>query len=221
MYIRFLYVALFFSFSLALCSQQNCPPFWNDILAFKKMDAAKPPPYQAILLMGSSSFANWKDVNQYFPGYPIVNRCFGGSTLIDLIRYTYEVALPYRPKQILIYCGENDLDQSATVQAEEVVRRFKTLYAMLRHNLPHTFIHYISLKPSPSRQHLMPKMQKVNATVKTFLARDKKAGFIDVYSSMLRPDGRPKEEIFLEDKLHMNRNGYVIWQKIISPYLLK
>ena len=46
-------------------------------------------------------------------------------------------------------------------------------------------------------------------------------GFIDVYHKMLKPDGTPMDNIFLEDKLHMNAKGYAIWQKAIEPYLLK
>ena len=91
---------------------QTAPPFWTDIVAFKKADATQPSPAHPILFVGSSSFTKWKDVNEYFPGYPIVNRGFGGSTLPDLIRYFYDVILPYQPKQVVIYCGENDIASS-------------------------------------------------------------------------------------------------------------
>ena len=40
---------------------------------------------------------------------------FGGSTLVDVIRYSYHVILPYHPKQVVIYCGENDLAYAETV----------------------------------------------------------------------------------------------------------
>ena len=49
----------------------------------------------------------------------------------------------------------------------------------------------------------------------------KNTAFIDVYKQMLNADGTPMEDIFIEDKLHMNAKGYAIWQKIIEPYLLK
>lgn len=201
--------------------QSPCPPFWNDIVAFKKADSANPPPKNAILFVGSSSFTLWKDVADYFPGYTIVNRGFGGSTLVDVIRYAYDVILPYQPKQILIYCGENDLASSDTVKAEDVVTRFKTLYALIRQNLPQADVRFVSLKPSPSRKHLFPQMQAANAQIKAFLQKEKRAGFIDVYAAMLDKNGQPKEEIFLEDKLHMKPAGYKIWQQIIQPYLLK
>ena len=74
----------------------------------------------------------WKDVQDYFPGYTIINRGFGGSTLLDQIRYANDIIFPYEPKQIVIYCGENDLASSDTVTAAMVFERFKQLYEMIR-----------------------------------------------------------------------------------------
>lgn len=204
-----------------LRAQTTCPPFWNDIVAFKKSDSATPPAQHAILFVGSSSFTKWTDVAAYFPGYTIINRGFGGSTLIDVIRYAYDVILPYQPKQILIYCGENDLASADTLTAADVVQRFKTLYAIIRQNLPNAVVNYISIKPSPSREHLLPKMQAANAQINTFVKKEKRAAFIDVYPAMLNADGHPKAELFLDDQLHMKPAGYKIWQQIIQPYLLK
>ena len=213
---------LFFSFIfVSNLFAQECPAFWNDILSFKKQDEANFPPKNAILFIGSSSFTNWKDVHDYFPGYTIINRGFGGSTLMDVIRYTYDVLLPYQPKQVVIYCGENDLASSSNVQAADVVKRFKTLYGMIRQNLPNAVIHFVSLKPSPSRKHLFSKMQQANKQIKAFLQKEKKAGFIDVFNAMLDATGNPKKEIFLGDELHMNAAGYAIWKKILLPYLMK
>src|SRR6476661_167550 len=113
-------------------AQTECPPFWNDIVAFKNKDAATPPPQHAILFVGSSSFTKWTDVQDYFPGYTIINRGFGGSTLLDQIRYADDIIFPYQPKQIVIYCGENDLASSDTVTAALVFQRFETLYKTIR-----------------------------------------------------------------------------------------
>jgi lysophospholipase L1-like esterase len=171
--------------------------------------------------VGSSSFTKWKDVNDYFPGYPIVNRGFGGATLPDVIRYFYEVILPYQPKQVVIYCGENDIASSDSISAGEVVTRFKTLYGMIRQNLPDAVVDFVSMKASPSREKFFPKLRIANAAIKAFLRNEKKADFIDVYPAMLDMAGKPREELFLSDRLHMKPEGYAIWKKIMQPYLLK
>ncbi|RYZ61239.1 MAG: G-D-S-L family lipolytic protein [Chitinophagaceae bacterium] len=218
---------LFFALTLLLIvqfsafSQNPCPPFWNDIQRFKKLDSATSPAQNAILLIGSSSFTNWKDVQAYFPGYNIINRGFGGSQLTDLTRYFYEIVTPYAPKQVIIYCGENDLSSSATMEPETVVNRFKTLFGMIRQNYPQATIHYISMKPSPSRVAFLDKFKKANNDISVYLKGQKNAGFIDVYGAMLDKSGNVRTDIFVEDKLHMNAEGYRIWQKVMQPYLKK
>lgn len=211
-----LLLVCFFSYS-----QTSCPPFWTDIQNFKKQDSVQPPPQHAILFVGSSSFTKWTDVADYFPGYSIINRGFGGSVLTDVIRYAYDVILPYHPKQVVIYCGENDLAASGSIKAEDVVLRFKTLFGMIRQNLPAATISFISLKPSPSRQHLFSEMKKANAQIKTYMQSQKNASFINVFDAMLTNRGDPKGELFVNDRLHMNASGYAIWQKIITPYLIR
>lgn len=210
-----------FAVSASMVRAQSAPPFWNEILAFRRQDSAQFPAANQVLFVGSSSFALWKDVNSYFPDYPIVNRGFGGSTLVDVIRYTYDVILPYKPKQVIIYCGENDLAASETVTAAEVVNRFKTLYGMIRLNLPDASIGFVSIKPSPSRKYMIQRVIAANKGIKEFLKKEKRTAFIDVYPAMLDATGNPREELFLDDRLHMKPDGYTIWAKIIQPYLLK
>lgn len=195
------------------------PRFYNDIQQFKKLDSNQFPPKHAVLFIGSSSFTFWKDVQKYFPGHTIINRGFGGSTLPDLIRYADDIVFAYNPKQIVIYCGENDLAAADTVNAETVTKRFVVLFNLIRQRYAKIPLLYISMKPSPSREHLMQKMDTANQAIQTFLKKQKKATFIDVYHVMLDDNGKPRKELFVEDMLHMNRNGYAIWQKVIAPHL--
>jgi lysophospholipase L1-like esterase len=206
---------------LGTLQSQTAPPFWSDIVAFKKLDSTQPVPPHPILFVGSSSLRMWPNLPDCFPDFPVINRGFGGSCLIDLIRYSYDVILPYQPRQVLIYCGENDLASSDTLTASEVVKRFETLFGMIRLNLPDADIRFISIKPSPVRKHLIPKVSEANRDIRAFLKKQKKAGFIDVYSAMVDSAGNPREELFIDDRLHMNQEGYAIWKRIIKPYLLQ
>lgn len=197
------------------------PAFYSDIQNFKKKDSVHFPPKQVILFVGSSSFTKWTDVQEYFPKHTIINRGFGGSTLPDVIRYANDIITPYQPKQIVIYCGENDLASSDTITAQMVLERFTQLFYIIRQNNPSVRVAFVSLKPSPSRQHLWTKMVEANQLIKDFLATQKRTAFIDVYARMFNGDGTVMQDIFVEDNLHMNEKGYHIWQKIIEPYLIK
>jgi len=197
------------------------PPYWKEIQLFKQEDKLHPPPHHAILFIGSSSFTKWKDVQSYFPQHRIINRGFGGSTLVDVIRYAGDIIYPYHPKQVVVYCGENDLAYVDTTTATTVLVRFKTLFAMVRQHVPHANIVFISIKPSPSRQALRAKVEAANALIKQFLATNANTAFVNVYNPMLNAAGYPRPELFLSDSLHMQPAGYAIWQKAIEPYLLK
>ena len=200
---------------------QQTPPFYDEIQQFKRLDSAHFPPKNAILFVGSSSIRKWQDVQEYFPDVKVINRGFGGSELSDAIRYANDIIIPYHPRQIVIYSGENDLAYSDTITPAIVLRRFETLFTIIRSALPMVPIVYISIKPSPSRQKLMPEMVEANRLIKNYLQSKKKAVFVDVYHKMLTANGKPMPDIFVEDNLHMNAKGYHIWQKAIRPYLLK
>lgn len=202
------------------CYTVQAQPFINEIKAFRKADSITMPPKNAVLLIGSSSFTKWKDVQDYFPAHTMLNRGFGGSSLTDVTYYANDVILKYKPKQILIYCGENDIAGSSSVTADTVLERFKTLYTIIRSKFKRVPIAFISMKPSPSREKYLATMQKGNALIKSFMEQQKKAAYIDVYSSMLDANGKVLTHIFIADKLHMNAEGYKIWQGVIAPYLI-
>lgn len=212
--------SLLFATLLTLTGSAISQPFINEIKSFRKVDSITAPPKNAILLIGSSSFTNWKDVSSYFPGKTIINRGFGGSSLPHMIMYAEDIIFKYNPKQILIYCGENDLTGGPSITADTVFERLKTLYTLIRSRYKKVPIAYISMKPSPSREKYLETMQKGNALIKTFMEKQKKAAYIDVYHSMYGADGKILTNIFLSDKLHMNAAGYKIWQGIIAPYLV-
>jgi lysophospholipase L1-like esterase len=200
-------------------AQDTLAPFYQDIRAFKSKDSIAMPPRNAILFVGSSSFTKWVDVHDYFPGYTIINRGFGGSSLPDLSRYADQVIFPYHPKQIVIYCGENDIAAEDTVTAELVFARFKQLFELIRSRMSKVPIAYISMKPSPSRERFWPKMIKANELIKNYLSTRHSTAYIDVYHQMFNKDGILMKDIFLEDNLHMNAKGYAIWKKVIGQYL--
>lgn len=194
-------------------------PMWNEVQRFKKQDSIAFPAPNQVLLIGSSSFTIWKDVQSYFPNTPIINRGFGGSSLPDLIRYRYDVIFPYQPKQIFIYCGENDFAASDTISVKTVTQRFVVLHQLIRAKFPTTNLVYVSMKPSVSRVHLMPKFDAANTAIAEFLKKDIHALYADVYKAMLKPDGTVMDDIFLADRLHMNAKGYAIWQKVLAAFM--
>jgi lysophospholipase L1-like esterase len=200
---------------------QQHGPFWDEIQQFKHQDSLQPPPQHAILFVGSSSFRIWKSLPNDFPDYMIINRGFGGSTLNDVIHYANDIIFPYHPRQIVIYCGDNDAASSPFISVDSIYNRFVRLYDLIRKKLPQAEITFVSIKPSPSRQQLMPLMDAVNWKIQQFLSHQPHASYVDVYHLMLDEKGLPRKDLFLSDMLHMNRKGYLIWIKAIQPELIR
>lgn len=197
------------------------PPFWPEIKAFNKADSLVNPPAKPVVFTGSSSIRLWKGLKDSFPALTLINRGFGGSSLPDMIRYENETVLRYQPKQVVIYCGENDIASSDTVTALTVLNRFRQWFFDIRKQYPRLPITFISIKPSPSRWHMKDRMMESNRLIKDFLSTQKRTDFINVWDPMLDANGKPDAALFVSDNLHMNAKGYAIWGKLVEPYVLK
>ncbi len=88
----------------------------NDIAAFEAADRIDPPPKDAIVFVGSSSIRLWKTLSDDFSGLPVINRGFGGSCMHDTLRYADRIVIPYRPRHVVVYAGDNDIAFGGTVE---------------------------------------------------------------------------------------------------------
>jgi lysophospholipase L1-like esterase len=171
-----------------------------------------------IVFVGSSSIRLWKTLAQDFPGYPVLNRGFGGSQIIDSLYFADRIILPYRPRLVVLYAGANDLNAGKT--ADQVFGDFSALAAKIHAALPQTRIAFISIAGNPARWAQVDRVREANRRIQRYCATDPRLAFIDVFSHMLGPDGLPKPEIFADDRLHMNEKGYTIWKELVKPHLL-
>jgi lysophospholipase L1-like esterase len=188
-----------------------------DIRTFEEADRAAPPPQDGILFVGSSSIRLWKTLQRDFAGLPVINRGFGGSKIHEVTAFLDRIVLPYRPRLIVFYAGTNDLNDGLPV--ERVFADYQAFVGLVHAALPHTRIAFISVAPNPARWHLRGAMQQLNRKVAAFSRANARLDFIDVWLAMLGPDRRPKPDIYVEDRLHMNEKGYAIWKDIVGEYV--
>lgn len=193
------------------------PDWAQDMARFAAEDAATPPPAHPVVFTGSSSVRLWATLAADFPGVPALNRGFGGSHVRDAVWYADEVAVRYEPRRILIYAGDNDIFDGRTPQ--QVLSDFQAFVARVHRDLPRTPIAFISIKPSPSRSHLLAVQREANALVRAYAEREPLVDYIDVFTPMLDANGQPRADLFVEDRLHMNSAGYALWRRVIAPYL--
>lgn len=191
--------------------------FKQEIEAFLSGDTTNPPPKKAILFIGSSSIRLWKNVAADFPKHRVINRGFGGSEISDSIAYADRIVMPYKPRLIVLYAGGNDINGGKT--PEVVFEDFKRFAAKVRQSLPRTKIAYISIAGNPSRWAQVDRVRKANSLIAEFAKTDKRLAYINVFDAMLGDDGLPRPNIFLNDRLHMNEQGYAIWKRVVEPFL--
>lgn len=188
----------------------------TDIAALEARAATNPPPPGCVIFIGSSSIRLWRTLAQDFPGQPVVNHGFGGSQLADAVHYADRLIIPFRPRQVVIYAGGNDLN--AQKPPEIVYGDFVALARKIRAALPDTRISFIASAPNPARWVQVENVKRLNELVAAY-CRKHGMDFIDVFPLMLGPDGQPKPDIFVADRLHMNARGYAIWRDAVAPYL--
>ncbi len=187
--------------------------------AFAAADLKRRPDGNGILFVGSSTIRMWSNLAEDFRQQPVViNRGFGGSTLADCNHFVKQLVLQYRPAQVLVYAGDNDLAMGRS--PAQVLENFQKFSKTVREDLPNTRIAYISIKPSPLRAALLPAMRETNSLIAGYLKTLPDADYIDTHTAMLDAQGKPRPELFQSDMLHMNADGYALWQSVIAPHLL-
>lgn len=203
-------------------AEESNPPYdpsrWEkNIQAFEAKDKEKPPALGGILFVGSSSIRLW-DTEKCFPGLGIINRGFGGSQMEDSVYYAPRIVLPYQPKTIAVYAGDNDIQSGKTPQA--VLKDFQQFVKIVHHSLPETRIVYIAIKPSISRWDKVDRMREANHAIRAFAEATEGVEFADIDTPMIGEDGRPRPSLFRDDGLHLNEEGYALWTKILRPFIV-
>lgn len=191
----------------------------NELAAFARADQERFPAPGGVVFVGSSTVRMWTRLSQDFSRVPggIVNRGFGGSTLADCALFARDLVVRYKPRQVVLYAGDNDLAEGRTPL--QVLDSFARFANTVRAELPDARISFISVKPSPSREQLMPQIRETNHVISAYLNLLPNSEYIDIHTPMLGADGRPRPELFRGDRLHLTDEGYRLWQSVVAPHL--
>lgn len=212
---KILLTTLIFLISFLSYSQNYLP----EIKAFETKDSLSMPEKGQVLLAGSSTFRLWLTYKQDLKDFPVINRGFGGSQMSDLNYYFDRIVSKYKPKMILVYEGDNDLN--AGENPDSVIREFKEFVQMVKAKLPNTKIGFCSIRPSLARVAILEKQRIVNQAIRNFCKRKKRVYFVDIQKDFYLPNGELMTDIFVADKLHLNKKGYEIWANATQEFLYK
>jgi lysophospholipase L1-like esterase len=186
------------------------------IQQFEERDRQQMPPADGFLFIGSSSIVKW-DLKKHFPDLPVINRGFGGSQIADSVQFAERILIPYRPRVVVLYAGDNDIASGKS--PEQVLADYQAFVDKVRGALPKTRIVFIAIKPSTKRWNLVEKMREANRRIRAVTDQDSLQEFVDIDRPMIGDDGRPKPELLASDGLHLSEQGYKVWSSLVRPHL--
>ena len=192
--------------------------FESAIRDFEEADLEEMPASGGILFVGSSSIRFWSSLDEDMAPLRVLNRGFGGAHFIHVIHNAARIVLSYAPSAVVVYVGDNDI--AAGTKVEEVVSGYRELAQLIHASLPETQIYYLPIKPSKLRWELWPEMSMANAAIEEIILRDARLHYLDTASPLLNAVGKPRDDVFLLDGLHMNARGYAAWTEVVRPVLL-
>ncbi len=221
---RFLVPVLLFTTLWAACSPtaklKNLPSvksFEKEIAIFDSLTNAEDYPSDAVLFTGSSSIRLWKTIREDMSPYPVIQRGFGGAKIEDMAYYLHRIVYPLNFRAIVFFAGTNNITGTGKeMPADSIVYWINIINHQVRRKYPVVPIFWIAITPVNSRIKVMDKVFAMNKQIKSICERGKNMYFIDTENAFLGTDGKPRPELFINDQLHLNREGYVLWSSIIK-----
>lgn len=189
----------------------------KDIQAFEAADQKNAPPTGGVLFVGASGIKLWTSLEKDFPNHRVINRGFGGSQIADATYFADRIVVPYKPKLIVLQSGGNDINAGKT--PEQVAEDFAAFVVKVRAALPETRIAFFSMQPAPARWAQIEKQKRGNQLIKEQIAVGKKMIYINAWDAFLGSDGMPRADLFVEDRLHHNAEGYKVRAELVRPFL--
>ncbi|MEQ8791730.1 MAG: SGNH/GDSL hydrolase family protein [Pirellulaceae bacterium] len=199
-------------------AEENPSARWeSDIRKFEQADKASPPEKGGVVFIGSSSIKRW-NLKETFPGkQDYLNRGFGGSQIADSIYFADRILIPYQPRAVVLYAGDNDLAKGKT--PKRVAADFAQFVEKVHAALPKTKIVFVAIKPSLARWNIVGKVRSANKMIAKQCQQNELLTYVDVDTPMLGEDGKPRESLFVSDGLHLSQEGYELWVSLVAPHL--
>jgi glycerophosphoryl diester phosphodiesterase len=219
---------LFISISLIIIScspvrkYQTLPAVlsWEkEIQKFENLDINESYPEDAILFAGSSSIKLWDNIDKDMAPYPVIQRGYGGARLSDFAVYADRIIGPHPCKAIVLFVANDIAGRDQDISPEEVTALFRYTLKTIRKTHPSTPVFWIEVTPTASRWNVWPEIQKSTVLIEKACNKLKNTYLIRTTSAFLNKEGKPIDELFRSDKLHLTKTGYAVWTKIIKNEL--
>ena len=187
------------------------PAIWK----FERLDKQHRSSPDAILCYGSSTIRRWETIADDLAPFPVIQRGFGGARMCDVLRFADRVVGPHQPRSVLIYVANDITGAWWDAEPAEVAALFAETVDVIRRRLPQTPIVYVHTNPTPRRARAWPLIAEANARINNFCLNTANAFAIDATSAICDSHGKPIREMFVDDEIHLTRDGYRMWSRVV------
>ncbi|GAA5481190.1 GDSL-type esterase/lipase family protein [Haloferula sargassicola] len=179
-------------------------------------DQADPPEPGAVVFIGSSSIRRWESLTRDFGDYRIVQRGWGGSWLREMDEAAPFIVFPYKPSAVVMWAGTNDLSNGQS--AEQVHADFLAFHQLLRQRLPETPFLFLGATRTLANSSTTEARETSNHLIRQELEKDPHGHFVELPAFFNGLSEERLRQIYV-DPIHLNRDGYAEWLKIVRPAL--
>ena len=217
--ILFFLSAVFFAGTIS-AQPRTAQYFQQEIARFDSLNRIENYSKNAILFTGSSSIRLWTTIREDMQPYEVIQRGFGGARIEDLDWYYDHIFVQKKYKAIVIFCGTNNITGSKEdMSADSILYYTRKINDRIRKQYRKTPVYWVAITPVNSRINVMDKVADMNRRWKEEFSQQKKIRLIETTAAFLGADGKPRAELFINDQLHLNREGYKLWSSIIHKVL--
>ncbi|MFN2425859.1 MAG: GDSL-type esterase/lipase family protein [Candidatus Binatia bacterium] len=197
------------------------PQVWEaEILVFEAEERRQAPAPGATLFTGSSSIRMWTTLPGDMAPLPVINRGFGGAQMDAVLHYAPRIVLTPRPRAVVLCAGENDLEAHRGKTPQDVLEDLRRFDELLVSALPGVRLYVLTIKPSPARRATWAAAQCFNELLADYCRDAPHRRCVDVATASFDGRGCVREELFLDDGLHLSAHGYALWTSLLRPMLL-
>jgi lysophospholipase L1-like esterase len=219
----FIFASLIF---ISACTAQKSQvqvsnKYESEIAAFDKLNQTEKYSDQSILFVGSSSIRLWSTLEEQMAPYPVIQRGFGGCRTPDVVQYLKRIAYPHQFRALLFFVGNDLTGAPNDLSPTETMLNFKQMVKIIRSKYRKQPVFIIEITPCQSRWKQWPQIKQTNAVLKAYCQKGKNLEFIETAQSFLNEKGEPRNELFRDDHLHLNTDGYKIWGALIKARISK
>lgn len=191
----------------------------KEIQKYEALDQKSTDPADGILLIGSSSIRRWDSAPEDLAPFRVIPRGYGGAKYSDLAVFAERLITPHDFRAVVVFVG-NDISGKETDATPEAVERLvRHVVGIAREHRPDASVLLVEVTPTRSRYDAWPKIRQLNAMLREVCFTEPNVHFVATAETFLTHDNQPRENLFVDDQLHLNKEGYDIWGKIIRDRL--